>query len=93
MSKFDELLSLCDDIIEYLEQERQMYEARLEHYPKEIAGADEIKGGLQAIESFLCIMKFNRQNIAERRDRYEQSRYYEYKPEHKKVEKWFEVKR
>ena len=80
MSKHSELIALCDAGLNYLTQERQMYLARLEHYPADLHGVEALKGALQALKGALqaiegCIDRLNykRSEIVEAKRKYDEN--------------------
>lgn len=73
MAKYNELIALCDAGLNYLTQERQMYLARLEHYPDGIHGVEALKGALQAIDGCIDRLNCKRGEIVEQREKYQNS--------------------
>ena len=73
MSKHSELIALCDAGLNYLTQERQMYLARLEHYPADLHGVEALKGALQAIEGCIDRLNYKRSEIVEAKRKYDEN--------------------
>lgn len=89
MSKVDELIALCNSCLDYLAQERQMYLARLEHYPTGVCGADALKEALNVIDGCIDRLNTKRGEFVEQKIRYiENSKVCWTRLPVKKVAKW-----
>ena len=89
MTRSDDLIAFCDLCLNYLVQEKQMYLARLEHYPEGIHGVEALKGGLQAIDGCIDRINYKRGEFVEQKRQYiENSEIRRPRLPVKKVAKW-----